>query len=671
MYFAVAIRRAVAVQRTSTVRETGASRIQSCDRGRAGTGASSNDCDGGSNYADPIKSRKLWHWLSSWLLGRAGRRSLPAALLLALALPAALLPLAGPAAAQEVVEVPRGLVAHALGDFDRRQVPAALRHLDEAQREFVEHRGLQRVRAGPGGSRTCRHPVLLLEVRVLGSTGSVDARDNTGTTYTAPDKGVPIYWLNGDQVADDYEDFYDGSWDSGSGRNQSGSSQSDSGCLVGVWTGSNNNGVKAVGNTLGATGNPTYGSFSCSTASRPRTPFTGGYTASAVVKFFYALSPVLKLAGSVKPFGVSITSTPVDAAAGYAAGETIQVRADFGEAVTVTGAPYLVLDIAGVARTAVYDSGSGTRYLNFAYTVRAADFDSNGISLCSSRLLDMSCGRITLDGGSISAQSDGVASELDLPEFRNQSGHKVDGQPVTGSTPMTPAGAVAVPSGWDLVPPGVTRSFRLLFVSSTTRNGSSSDINDYNNHVISAAGAGHSAIQEYKDGFRAIASTEAVDARDNAGLTGTGVPIYWLNGAQVADNYPDLLDGSWDSERWTTEAGGAASSSEKRVWTGSSDAGVENFFGSDSRALGAENRAHAAYGRLNGADRPLLAGSRQRTETRSLYGLSQVLWAPPNSPPRPSSRRPGTQGSTGWARPSRSSGPSPSRSRCAACRRWR
>ena len=120
-----------------------------------------------------------------------------------------------------------------------------------------------------------------------------------------------------------------------------------------------------------------------------------------------------------------------------------------------------------------------------------------------------------------------------------------------------------------------------------------------------------------------------MDARDNAGLTGTGVPIYWLNGVRVADNYPDLLDGSWDSERWTTEAGGAASSSEKRVWTGSSDAGVENFFGSDSRALGAENRAHAAYGRLNGADRPLLAGSRQRTETRSLYGLSQVLWAPP------------------------------------------
>ena len=40
-----------------------------------------------------------------------------------------------------------------------------------------------------------------------------DARENTGTTYTETDKGVPIYWLNGNRAADDYEDFYDGSWD--------------------------------------------------------------------------------------------------------------------------------------------------------------------------------------------------------------------------------------------------------------------------------------------------------------------------------------------------------------------------------------------------------------------------------------------------------------------------
>ena len=45
--------------------------------------------------------------------------------------------------------------------------------------------------------------------RVVGSTASIDARDNTCTSGI----GVPIYWLNGNKVADHHGDFYDGSWD--------------------------------------------------------------------------------------------------------------------------------------------------------------------------------------------------------------------------------------------------------------------------------------------------------------------------------------------------------------------------------------------------------------------------------------------------------------------------
>ena len=45
--------------------------------------------------------------------------------------------------------------------------------------------------------------------RVVGSTADVDARDNTATTGT----GVRIYWLYGNKVADNYDDFYDGTWD--------------------------------------------------------------------------------------------------------------------------------------------------------------------------------------------------------------------------------------------------------------------------------------------------------------------------------------------------------------------------------------------------------------------------------------------------------------------------
>ena len=59
--------------------------------------------------------------------------------------------------------------------------------------------------------------------RAVGCTADTDARDNTYTTYTSTDKGVPIYWLNGAKAADEYEDFYDGSWDDeANDKNESG-----------------------------------------------------------------------------------------------------------------------------------------------------------------------------------------------------------------------------------------------------------------------------------------------------------------------------------------------------------------------------------------------------------------------------------------------------------------
>ena len=59
--------------------------------------------------------------------------------------------------------------------------------------------------------------------KVVGSTAAVDARDNTGTTYTSTDLGVPIYWLGGNKVADHYRDFYNGDWDDeANDKNESG-----------------------------------------------------------------------------------------------------------------------------------------------------------------------------------------------------------------------------------------------------------------------------------------------------------------------------------------------------------------------------------------------------------------------------------------------------------------
>ena len=120
------------------------------------------------------------------------------------------------------------------------------------------------------------------------------------------------------------------------------------------------------------------------------------------------------------------------------------------------------------------------------------------------------------------------------------------------------AGLLALPGGaaaqevevgrtWSLIPSGLGPGdkFRLIFMTSERRNGESTDIADYNAFVQDQAAAGHADIRAYYSQFRVVASTAAVDARDN---TGTGVPIYWLNGAKVADDYAGFYDGSWDDE---------------------------------------------------------------------------------------------------------------------------
>ena len=111
-----------------------------------------------------------------------------------------------------------------------------------------------------------------------------------------------------------------------------------------------------------------------------------------------------------------------------------------------------------------------------------------------------------------------------------------------------------------LVPVGleVGDQFRLLFLTSTTRDAISTDIETYNAFVQAAAGIGQRDIREYRTGFLAVASTALVDARNNTSTTGEGVPIYWLGGGKIADDYADFYDGTWADEANPTDETGAA-----------------------------------------------------------------------------------------------------------------
>jgi hypothetical protein len=120
--------------------------------------------------------------------------------------------------------------------------------------------------------------------------------------------------------------------------------------------------------------------------------------------------------------------------------------------------------------------------------------------------------------------------------------------------------------------------YRLVFVTSTTRDATSSNIGNYNAFVSSVA-ASVPELAALGTNWRAIASTASVDARDNTNTnpnTSTGVPIYNLAGLRVADNYADLWNGTLDAAILYDESGIQAS---QPVWTGSESDGTAHLGG--------------------------------------------------------------------------------------------
>ena len=180
-----------------------------------------------------------------------------------------------------------------------------------------------------------------------------------------------------------------------------------------------------------------------------------------------------------------------------------------------------------------------------------------------------------------------------------------------------------MPLDWALKPSGLSDGdvFRLLFMSSTQRTASSTDIADYNTHVQTAAKAGHAAISDAcGDLFKAVASTSAVDARANTDTesTDTAASVWWLGGAKAADDYADFYDGGWDSYARRNESG--ASRSIDFVWTGSNADGTKHA----SDYLG--TAASARYGQPESGNNPINQNRNPAaTNNYPLYGLSPLF----------------------------------------------
>ena len=196
------------------------------------------------------------------------------------------------------------------------------------------------------------------------------------------------------------------------------------------------------------------------------------------------------------------------------------------------------------------------------------------------------------------------------------------------------------------IPPGLKPGdfYQLVFVTSQTRDGKSSNIADYNsfvNQVADAAGIGLQNSENSPAGpiqWFAIVSTTSVAARDNAPVE---APIYNTLGNLIVNSAEELWGGSLRNPIAVTEVGGRSKPTYEiqdlkpelrtftSVFTGTSTDGTPY----PQKALGAvpppEMNASYTYGDVDTTTSKWINSARHRASVnRPIYALSQKLTVP-------------------------------------------
>ncbi len=207
-------------------------------------------------------------------------------------------------------------------------------------------------------------------------------------------------------------------------------------------------------------------------------------------------------------------------------------------------------------------------------------------------------------------------------------------QPVlTADAQSTPTanshGSYTVPADWPLKPAGLNPGdeFRLLFLTNTHRDASSTDIAVYNTHVQNAiTNNGHTDIRAYGSLFKVVGSTSTVAARENTRMNPStsahiDAPIYWLNGPRVASGKAAFWGDTW--ENWAVAdrriETGAQETGNDWPWTGTQTNGdreAHNYLGNSIVGRGIFWVDSTSQGPIQS----IYASS--NTESHSLYGIS-------------------------------------------------
>lgn len=133
-------------------------------------------------------------------------------------------------------------------------------------------------------------------------------------------------------------------------------------------------------------------------------------------------SPSVTIAGPSTP---EVTRVEVSSDAGadstYVMGDTIRVMLTFSQAVDVTGAPRLKIDMDPAdwgEKWVGYESGGGTASLTFAHEVVQPNFSTQGIAVLANTL--------ELNGGTIRSAATGADADLAHAGLAHDPNHKVD-----------------------------------------------------------------------------------------------------------------------------------------------------------------------------------------------------------------------------------------------------
>ncbi len=189
--------------------------------------------------------------------------------------------------------------------------------------------------------------------KVIGSTATVDARDNTSTNPSANGTGEAIFLVNGTtKIANNYADLWDSSLNHTLDLDEKGVL-----FATNPFTGSNGNGTKDTGNVLGNTSNLTYGVTTSTSANWMRI-FNASPTSYLPV---YALSDPLTIVDSADTTPPTLISFVDDKSGG-------PVEANTAVTYTVTFSEKMN---AATVNTTDFENASATTIIVNSVTVTA------------------------------------------------------------------------------------------------------------------------------------------------------------------------------------------------------------------------------------------------------------------------------------------------------------